>query len=198
MKFAGKPSIFPNRRSRRIAVLPRPVVYETKEKPSAYAPLYEHRADRLVLIDALDGFRKEGGHRQNGKVRSVFSSGSGMVSKSTNSLIALLRMRSIAGPERTACVAQAVTSFAPFSMMAAAALQGYRRYRSYRSTRITFFPSTLPMIFITSQTLAFWRRLSTIARLHPMRAAKLRARVTEPRSGKRQHIHRCSHPHAPS
>ena len=39
------------------------------------------------------------------------------------------------------------------------------------STRMTFLPSTLPMMFITSQTLAFWRRLSTIARLHPMRAA---------------------------
>ena len=51
------------------------------------------------------------------------------------------------------------------------------------STRMTFLPSTLPMMVITSQTLAFWRRLSTIARLHPMRAAKLRARVTEPRSG---------------
>ena len=34
-------------------------------------------------------------------------------------MIALSRMRSIAGPERTACLAQAVTSFAPFSMTAA-------------------------------------------------------------------------------
>ncbi|EXI76561.1 MAG: hypothetical protein AW07_00510 [Candidatus Accumulibacter sp. SK-11] len=44
-------------------------------------------------------------------------------------------------------------------------------------------PSTSPMMFITSETLAFGRRLSMIARSHSRRFASARARTTPPTSG---------------
>ena len=42
---------------------------------------------------------------------------------------------------------------------------------------------TSPMMFMTSEELAFWRRLSTMARGTPSFWAKARARATEPTSG---------------
>ena len=44
------------------------------------------------------------------------------------------------------------------------------------STRMTRLPRTSPMMFITSETLAFWRRLSMMARGQPRRAANFLAR----------------------
>ena len=44
-------------------------------------------------------------------------------------------------------------------------------------------PSTSPMTFMTSHWLAFWRRLSTMARFMCSFWANVRARATEPTSG---------------
>ena len=46
-----------------------------------------------------------------------------------------------------------------------------------------FLPSTLPMMFMTSDTFALGRRLSMIASGMSSFSVNLRARVTEPRSG---------------
>ena len=107
-----------------------------------------------------------------------------MVSSKINSLIQLFCRRSIAGPDKTPWVAQAITSVAPpLSIKACALLHNVPAVSTISSIKITFFPRTSPIMFITSDTFAFWRRLSTIAKGQPNLVANVLARVTEPRSG---------------
>ena len=93
-------------------------------------------------------------------------------------------MRSTAGPESTPWLAQAMTSTAPPSSTRAwAAPQREPAVSTMSSKRMTFLPRTSPMMFMTSEELAFWRRLSTMARPMPSFWAKARARATLPTSG---------------
>ena len=93
-------------------------------------------------------------------------------------------MRSTAGPESTPWDAQAYTSFAPpTSTMALAAPHRLPAVSTMSSSSRQVLPSTLPMMFMTSELLAFSRRLSTMARPRPIFMAKERARATLPTSG---------------
>ncbi|MPN12675.1 hypothetical protein SDC9_159994 [bioreactor metagenome] len=112
-----------------------------------------------------------------------FSSLRRMVSSSTTSSSTLFWMRSMAGPDNTAWVAQATTLLAPISLMALAAPHRVPAVSIMSSMMMTSRSFTSPMMFITSETFARGRRLSTMARGRPRRSAKVRARVTEPRSG---------------
>ena len=108
----------------------------------------------------------------------------GMVSRRASSEMTLALMRSMAGPERTPWLAQAWTDLAwPTSMTALAALQREPPVSTISSKRMQSLPSTSPMMFMTSHWLAFWRRLSTMARFIWSFWAKVRARATEPTSG---------------
>ena len=75
-------------------------------------------------------------------------------------------------------------SFAPpISTRASAAWQRLPAVSTMSSSSITFLPETSPMMFMTSEELAFCRRLSTMARGMSSFCAKVRARATLPTSG---------------
>ena len=67
----------------------------------------EERADRLTIVDAPDGLADERRHRQHLDLRERLAGGSGIVSVTTTSVSAELRIRSMAGSDSTPCVAQA-------------------------------------------------------------------------------------------
>ena len=89
---------------------------------------------------------------------------SGMVSVTTTSSSVEPWMRSIAGPEKTACVQYAKTFFAPRSFSTSAAFTSVPAVSIMSSMITQLRPSISPMTCITSETLAFGRRLSMIAR----------------------------------
>src|SRR5471030_1987176 len=72
-------------------------------------------------------------------------------------------IRCTAGPERTACVAQADTLAAPFSSNASAPFTSVPAVSIRSSTSRQFRPATSPTTFMTSASLASSRRLSIIA-----------------------------------
>ena len=72
-------------------------------------------------------------------------------------------MRWTAGPERTPCVAQATTLFAPLSASARAAPASVPAVSIMSSMMMQSLPFTSPMRCITSLTLARSRRLSMMA-----------------------------------
>ena len=107
-----------------------------------------------------------------------------MVSRKMTSSRTLSSMRWMAGPERTPWEAQAVTDLAPpTSTRALAAPQREPPVSTMSSRRMTRLSRTSPMMFMTSEELAFWRRLSTMASGISSFWAKARARATEPTSG---------------
>ena len=114
---------------------------------------------------------------------SFFSSARGTVSRTTSSSIHEFCILSIAGPERTGCVQHAQTFLAPLARSASAPFTIVPAVSIISSTRITFLPSISPMIFITSETFGFGRRLSTIAIGTSILSANFLALVTLPRSG---------------
>ena len=71
----------------------------------------------------------------------------------------------------------------PISTRALAAPQREPAVSTMSSSRMTRLPFTSPMMFMTSEELAFWRRLSTMAMGMSSFWAKARARATEPTSG---------------
>ena len=73
---------------------------------------------------------------------------------------------------------------APCSLSAVAALHSVFAVSTMSSMITQVRPSTSPMMFITSETLAFGRRLSMIARSESRRLAIARARTTPPTSGR--------------
>ncbi len=92
-------------------------------------------------------------------------------------------MFSTAGPDSTACDAQANTEVAPFSTNAAAVLTSVPAV-SIKSSMIKHVrPFTSPITCITSATFISTRRLSTMARAASTFFAKNRARSTPPASG---------------
>ena len=111
------------------------------------------------------------------------SSDSGIVSVTTISSMSDEAIRATAPPERTGCVQYATTLRAPCSFSAVAALQSVFAVSTMSSMITQVRPSTSPMMFITSATFAFGRRLSMIARSESSRFAIARARTTPPTSG---------------
>src|SRR3954454_9767778 len=89
------------------------------------------------------------------------SSESGIEFETTTSRKHDSSIRLTAGPDRTACVAQAETLVAPFSIKASAPFTSVPAVSIRSSTIRQLRPSTSPTTFITSATLASSRRLST-------------------------------------
>ena len=87
-----------------------------------------------------------------------------------NSSISDLFNLSIAGPDRTGWVIYAFTAFAPLSFNAFAALQSVPAVSIMSSGTIQTFPSTSPMMFITSDSFATALLLSIIAIIDKRRA----------------------------
>ena len=79
---------------------------------------------------------------------------------------AILNALRIAGPDRTPWEAQAKTASRTTCLLPGPLPRctGNRRYRPYRQRGCRSCRCTSPMMFMTSQKLAFWRRLSTMAR----------------------------------
>ncbi len=92
-------------------------------------------------------------------------------------------IRWTAGPESTACVAQAATLLAPAFMRAPAAFTRVPAVSIMSSRMRQRLPSTSPMMCITSLSFARSRRLSMIASEPCRRFAYARARSTPPASG---------------
>ena len=118
-------------------------------------------------------------------ILSLFSGAmAGMVSRKASSVMLLLLIRSMAGPESTPWEAQAYTLLAPpTSTTALAALHRLPAVSTMSSKRMQSLPFTSPITFMTSHWLAFCRRLSTMARFICSFWAKVRARATLPTSG---------------
>ena len=94
---------------------------------------------------------------------NFFSSGSFIVSNTINLVIEDSFILSIAGPDKTACVQQAYISLAPNFFNALAAFVIVPAVSIISSSIMIFLPSTSPIRFITSETLAFGLLLSIIA-----------------------------------
>ena len=94
----------------------------------------------------------------------VFPAAGAMVSSSTTSSSALSRMRPMAGPEEHAVGGAGRRALGSASaLMAPAAIHSVPAVSIISSTMTTSRPSTSPMMFITSETFALGRRLSTMA-----------------------------------
>ena len=107
----------------------------------------------------------------------------GMELVTTTSVISELSILSTAGPESTACVAQARTLLAPCLSNASVAFTSVPAVSIKSSTIRQCCPLTSPMMCITSATFTSVRRLSMIASGESMRLANARARSTPPASG---------------
>jgi len=108
---------------------------------------------------------------------------SGTVFVTTSSSICEFSSRSMAGPERMACVAQAKMFFAPFARSASADCTSVPAVSTMSSSMTAVFPSTSPMMFITAETFGPSRRLSMMASEAFSRLAHARALSSPPASG---------------
>src|SRR5690606_42074580 len=110
-------------------------------------------------------------------------SDSGMVSVTTSSSSEEVSMRSMAPPDSTGCVQYAYTAPAPRSFRAWAALHSVPAVSTMSSMMMQVRPSTSPMTFMTSDTLARGRREAVMDWPASSCLASARARTTPPMSG---------------
>ena len=108
-------------------------------------------SENIVSVDKISRFS------------NLLLSGNSIVSVTITLLNGAAFSLSTAGSDKIACVAQAYTSVAPFSFSAYAALQIVPAVSIISSISMAFFPATSPIMFITSDTLAFALLLSIIA-----------------------------------
>ena len=92
-------------------------------------------------------------------------------------------IESIASPEKMAWVAYATTCVAPCFFKADAASHSVFAVSTISSIMTHVLLATSPIMFITSDTFGFGRRLSIIARSEPKIFAQARALTTPPTSG---------------
>src|SRR5690606_9933240 len=90
---------------------------------------------------------------------------------------------SYALPDNTACVHTALTEFAPFSIIKAAALERVPAVSQISSIKTTSCPVTSPIIDIDSISLARLRRLSQMMTSALKNLANVLARYDPPMSG---------------
>src|SRR3989338_1626305 len=114
---------------------------------------------------------------------NIFSSGMGIVLVTTTSLTGALLSLSTAGGEKIAWVAATYISLAPASFSANMVSVMVPAVSIMSSMIMTFFPSTLPMMFVMLALLWSGLLFSIIVRGTPSSVASLLAFFTPPASG---------------